>query len=94
MVKNTRKALHTGKYKSINNPVPVLVKEDKAGFPIKIGLPEWHVVTAIGDHWRIDDEWWRSKPVSRIYYDVHLDSGQQMMLYRDLITGRWYRQLY
>ncbi|UCE98471.1 MAG: hypothetical protein JSV74_03125 [Dehalococcoidia bacterium] len=72
----------------------MLVKEDKAGFPIKVGLPEWHVITAIEDYWRIDDEWWRSKPVSRIYYDVHLDSGQQMMLYRDLVAASWYRQLY
>ena len=94
MVKNTRKALHTGPYKSINNPEPVLVKENKAGFPIKVELSEWRIVTAIEDHWRIDDEWWRSKPVSRIYYNIHLDSGQQMVLYRDLTTGNWYRQLY
>ncbi|UCG54177.1 MAG: hypothetical protein JSV32_06160 [Dehalococcoidia bacterium] len=70
------------------------MKDDKDGFPVKVGLPEWQVVTAVEERWRIDDEWWRSKPVSRIYYNIHLDSGRQMVLYKDLATCSWYRQLY
>ena len=51
-------------------------------------------VNTIDDRWRIDDEWWRSEPVSRLYYTVLLTSGQRLVIYRDLITGQWYRQVY
>ena len=94
MVKNTGKALRAGTYKPVNNPKLVPVKEDEAGFPAQLKLAKWHAVAAVEDRWRIDDEWWRSEPVSRLYYNVRLDSNQQLVLYRDLITGNWYRQLY
>jgi hypothetical protein len=48
----------------------------------------------IEDRWRIDDEWWRAEPVSRLYYNVLLVSGQRLVLYKDLITGDWYEQEY
>jgi hypothetical protein len=70
------------------------VKEDEAGFPAQVGLSQWQEVAAVEDRWRIDDEWWRNEPVSRLYYNVRLDSGQQLVLYRNLVAGNWYRQLY
>ncbi len=94
MVKNPGKALHAGAYKPVNTPEPVPVKEDENGFPAKVGLSHWQVVVAVEDRWRIDDEWWRSEPVSRIYYSIRLDSGQRLVLYRDLISNNWYRQSY
>ena len=51
-------------------------------------------VTAIEDQWEIDEEWWRSRPVSRMYYRVLLEDGQALTLYRDMLNGRWYRQRY
>jgi len=52
------------------------------------------VIAAIDDCWRIDDEWWRSQPVSRLYYTVRLKSGQKLVIYKDLNNGNWYRQMY
>lgn len=94
MVKNTGEALRTGTHKPVNNPEPVAVKEDEAGFPVQVRLSKWQTVTTVEDRWRIDDEWWRSNTVSRLYYNIRLDSGQQLVLYQDLISGNWYRQLY
>jgi hypothetical protein len=51
-------------------------------------------VTAIEDQWEIDEEWWRTRPVSRMYYRVLLEDGQALTLYRDMLNGRWYRQRY
>ena len=51
-------------------------------------------VTAIEDRWEIDEEWWRTRPVSRMYYRVLLEDGQALTLYRDMLNGRWYRQRY
>jgi len=51
-------------------------------------------VEHIDDRWRIDDEWWRTEPISRLYYAVRLASDQKLVIYKDLTTGGWYRQSY
>jgi hypothetical protein len=75
-------------------PEPVQVEEDSSGFLLAVRIPRRHVVSAIEDRWRIDDEWWRRRPVSRLYYKILLSSGQHMVLYKDLIENCWYRQSY
>jgi hypothetical protein len=49
-------------------------------------------VASIEDRWRIDDEWWRTEEVSRMYYTVVLKNGMRMVIYKDLIRNLWYRQ--
>jgi hypothetical protein len=51
-------------------------------------------VTAIEDRWEINEEWWRTRPLSRTYYRVLLEDGQALTLYRDMLNGRWYSQRY
>jgi hypothetical protein len=94
VVKNPGKALCAGTYKPVNNPEPVPVKEDQNCLPARVGLPQQQIIAEIEDRWRIDDEWWRSQPVSRLYFKVRLNSGQWLIIYRDLISGSWYQQLY
>ena len=60
--------------------------------PVALRTKRRQPVQAIDDRWRLDDEWWRSEPVSRMYYAVRLVSGQKLVLYKDLIGGGWYRQ--
>jgi len=93
VVENSRETLHAEAHRPVNAPVPVRVEED-AGLPGEVGTRRREAVTAIEDRWRIDDEWWRTGPVSRLYYLVRLASGQRLVLYKDLITGGWYRQSY
>jgi len=52
------------------------------------------VIISIEDRWRIDDEWWRSEPVSRLYYAVLFAAGKRLVIYKDLISGQWYKQMY
>jgi hypothetical protein len=70
------------------------VEENAAGLPVAVSLKRRQTVATIEDKWRIDDEWWRAGPVSRIYYNVLLTSGQRLVLYKDLVTGDWYQQDY
>jgi hypothetical protein len=51
-------------------------------------------VTAIQDRWRIDDEWWRETPVSRMYYELRLEGDRVATVYLDLIGGKWWLQRY
>jgi hypothetical protein len=50
-------------------------------------------VTAIGETWRIDDEWWRTE-ISRQYYLLELEGGVRTTVFHDLVTGAWYTQQY
>ena len=47
---------------------------------------------AVLDTWRIDDEWWRQRPVSRLYYRLALEDERTVTVYRDLASGRWAKQ--
>jgi len=51
-------------------------------------------VAAVQDRWRIDDEWWREAPVSRMYYELQLDDDRVVTVYRDLMGGVWWVQRY
>ena len=94
MVTDTGKTLRTDSIKPVNLPEPLQVEESPAGLPVDVRLKRRQSIIAIEDCWRIDDEWWRSEPVSRLYYAVILASGQRIVLSKNLIDGSWYRQTY
>jgi hypothetical protein len=50
--------------------------------PVALVREEWHVV----------DRWWTEEPVSRRYYDVVLESGQQVVVFNDEERGAWFLQ--
>jgi hypothetical protein len=94
VVENTRKTLRVDSYRPVNAPVLVNVDEGVSGLPLTVRRKRRQTIITIDDRWRIDDEWWRVEPVSRLYYNVLLASGQRLVLYKDLITGNWYQQDY
>ena len=68
------------------------MEEDASGLPVAVRLKRRLRIASIEDKWRIDDEWWRAEPVARLYYNVLLASGDRWVLYKDLVSGEWYRQ--
>jgi hypothetical protein len=94
MVENAGKTLRVDTYKPVNAPVALQVEEDALRLPLAIRQKRRQMITSIEDRWRIDDEWWRAEPVSRLYYNVLLNSGQRLVLYKDLVGGGWYEQEY
>ena len=81
----------TWQEKPLYAPESLPVKEDSNSNPVSVGNGK-RTIKTISDRWRIDDEWWRQEPISRMYYCVVLDNGLHLIVYKDLLTGQWYQQ--
>ncbi len=53
-----------------------------------------YAVETVLETWRIDDEWWRERTVSRLYFSLLLEDERTVTVYRDLIGNRWQCQNY
>jgi Domain of unknown function (DUF6504) len=81
--------------KSLNRPRRIVVEACEAGEPVAVHLSGRRLaIESIVETWRIDDEWWRDKPISRAYWRVVLEDGRVVDVYRDLASGNWWRQAY
>ena len=93
MVKNSGKKAGPGPIRALNLPVPLAVEEDTHQKPLSLTLGGRRFeVASIDDMWEIGDQWWRENPVSRKYYQVAIGEGRLITIFRDLISGEWYRQ--
>jgi hypothetical protein len=50
------------------------------------------VVEAVRESWLVEDRWWTHKPVRRRYWEVVTTCGRDLVVFRDLVEGEWYRQ--
>ncbi len=93
MVTPARAPLRTDRLRAVNEPHAVAVELNESG-QMTVGRLAGRTVgrvEAILESWRIDDEWWR-QPISRAYMEVLLEGGKRVVLFQDLITGRWFLQ--
>ena len=70
-------------------PVPVRVQAERSGYPRTV---EGAVIEAVRESWLVEDRWWAPAPVRRRYWEVVTRTGQNLVLFRDLRTGNWFRQ--
>jgi hypothetical protein len=95
VVAHPRAATRAHRLRPLNQPRPIDVEADESGEPRVVVLGREHLaVAAVQDRWRIDDEWWRERPVSRLYFSLLLEDGRVAAIYRELVTGRWAQQNY
>jgi len=79
--------------RSLNQPAPVTVETDTEGIPrAVIQRRRRYAVEVVQETWRLDDEWWRPNPVSRLYYRLALEEGRIVTVYLDLLERRWWVQ--
>jgi hypothetical protein len=85
----------TRRLQALNTPRRITVEADDQARPAAVAFGRRRLaVEARHETWRIDDEWWRPKPVSRTYWRLVLEDGRTVDVYRDLLTNAWYRQSY
>jgi hypothetical protein len=70
-------------------PRPVAVQAGERGVPSMVaGLP----VEAMLEDWVVEDRWWTGKPVRRRYFELVLVNGRNVVVFKDLVGGRWFAQ--
>ena len=80
--------------RTLNAAQPLGVRTDADGQPRAVRRPggQPRAVEEVLDRWRIDDEWWRERPISREYWVLLLDNGGRLTAYHDLLAGSWHEQ--
>ncbi len=91
MLANTRAPLRANRLRPLNLPraIETTLEGDLPAAIILDGKSKR--IEAIGETWRIDDEWWRDQ-IARRYVEVILEGGGHVMLYEDLLAGEWFLQ--
>jgi hypothetical protein len=49
-------------------------------------------VATVREEWRIVDRWWTDEPVDRHYFEVVLEGGRNVCVYRDAEASCWFTQ--
>ena len=73
----------------LNAPRPALVETSFDGTP---ELVNRQLVALVREEWRVVDRWWTDEPVDRRYFEVVLESGQNVCVYRDRERECWFTQ--
>ena len=73
----------------LNAPLPALVESEFDGTPRVVNRQP---VALVREEWRVVDRWWTDEPVDRRYFEVVLQSGQTVCVYRDREAGCWFTQ--
>jgi hypothetical protein len=65
------------------------VRAGPGGRPLAVdGQPVAHV----RESWLVEDRWWTSQPLRRRYWELISERGRDIVVFHDLIDGRWFRQ--
>jgi len=73
----------------LNSPRAALVEEGLDGTPRRVNRAG---VVALREEWRVVDRWWTEEPVDRRYFEVVLESGRNVCVYRDGERRCWFAQ--
>jgi hypothetical protein len=70
-------------------PRPIAVRAGARGVPAAVGGV---AVEAMLEEWVVEDRWWAGGRVRRRYFELVLEGGRNVVVFRDLVGGRWFSQ--
>jgi len=70
-------------------PRPVKVEADSAGQPVTV---DGVAVETVREEWVVEDRWWTPQPLGRHYFELVLTDGRNLVVFRSIVSKRWYRQ--
>jgi hypothetical protein len=72
-----------------NAPRAARVEARVDGTPAEVNH---RTVALVREEWRVVDRWWTEEPVSRRYFELVLESGENTVVFHDGASGGWYTQ--
>jgi hypothetical protein len=75
---------------SVYWPRPIEVVSDRGGSPVEVGGVK---VEALREQWLVEDRWWTPKPLQRVYFELVLADGRNLVVFREPAgSGSWFEQ--
>ena len=73
-------------------PMGARVQEDEEFRPLAVSV-EGKVLDVVSIDERVEEEaeWWEPEPMFKMHYQVTLEDGQRVTLFRNMKTGAWYQ---
>jgi hypothetical protein len=88
MVARSRDQGHSRAARRLNEPRPAVVASEE-GIPAAVdSVP----LASVREEWRVVDRWWTEEPVRRRYFEVVLETGRNVVVFRDELQGTWFSQ--
>jgi hypothetical protein len=50
-------------------------------------------VELVRETWLMEDRWWTDAPLRRRYWELVTEKGRNVVVFHDLLSGRWYSQV-
>jgi hypothetical protein len=89
VVADPRDPRAAGSTRRLNEPRPALVESRVDGSPTAVNRRR---VALLREEWRVVDRWWTEEPVSRRYFDLVLEDGQNAVVFHDEERAAWFSQ--
>ena len=70
-------------------PAPATVPTGPGGRPLAV---DHHEVVSVRESWLVEDRWWTDLPIRRRYWEIVTVDGRDLVVFRDLEAGAWFRQ--
>jgi hypothetical protein len=75
---------------SVYWPRPVMIEVADRGAP---GAVDSVAVETVREEWLVEDRWWTPRPLSRRYFELVLEDGRNVVVFREPADGgRWFEQ--
>jgi hypothetical protein len=78
-----------GPSRRLGAPEPAAVAADPRGVPVAVGPAG---VDSVREEWVVEDRWWTGRPLRRRYFELVLVNGRNVVVFHDLIGGKWFMQ--
>ena len=69
--------------------VPRRIPVRARGTPVEVGGTQ---VASVCEEWVVEDRWWTGRPVRRRYFELVLEDGRNVVVFRDLVAHEWFCQ--
>lgn len=81
--------MSTRSSKRLATPRTARVRVAEGGVPVSLAGT---AVDSVREDWVVEDRWWTGRPVRRRYFELVLEDGRNVVVFRNLAGEGWFTQ--